>query len=170
MKEFIQGMYQKTHFTKRLIAVILSVIVMGFALSWLVLVDLGTDPCTSMNLAISHKLGMSIGNWQALFNSFLFLRDPVVQGKYRIWNPCQYVFGGIFTRFLFLAVGKGASGGSVFFHGSADRCFISCIIAVCIIRSRLHGCGAWNCTIRCDPVFSIEKIAKCTIPCHPYGI
>lgn len=73
MKEFIQGMYQKTHFTKRLIAVILSVIVMGFALSWLVLVDLGTDPCTSMNLAISHKLGMSIGNWQALFNSFLFI-------------------------------------------------------------------------------------------------
>ncbi len=73
MKEFIQGMYQKTHFTKRLIAVILSVIVMGFALSWLVLVDLGTDPCTSMNLANSHKLGMSIGNWQALFNSFLFI-------------------------------------------------------------------------------------------------
>lgn len=73
MKEFIQGMYQKTHFTKRLIAVILSVIVMGFALSWLVLVDLGTDPCTSMNLAIAHKLGMSIGNWQALFNSFLFI-------------------------------------------------------------------------------------------------
>ena len=73
MKEFIQGMYQKTHFAKRLIAVILSVIVMGFALSWLVLVDLGTDPCTSMNLAISHKLGMSIGNWQALFNSFLFI-------------------------------------------------------------------------------------------------
>ena len=73
MKEFIQGMYQKTHFTKRLIAVILAVIVMGFALSWLVLVDLGTDPCTSMNLAISHKLGMSIGNWQALFNSFLFI-------------------------------------------------------------------------------------------------
>ena len=73
MKEFIQRMYQKTHFTKRLIAVILSVIVMGFALSWLVLVDLGTDPCTSMNLAISHKLGMSIGNWQALFNSFLFI-------------------------------------------------------------------------------------------------
>ena len=73
MKEFIQGMYKKTHFTKRLIAVILSVIVMGFALSWLVLVDLGTDPCTSMNLAISHKLGMSIGNWQALFNSFLFI-------------------------------------------------------------------------------------------------
>ena len=55
MKKFIQGMYQKKNFGVRLTAVILSVIVMGFALSLLVLVDLGTDPCTSMNLAISEK-------------------------------------------------------------------------------------------------------------------
>ena len=52
MKNFIQGMYQKKHFARRLISVILAVIVMGFALSWLVLVNFGTDPCTSMNLAI----------------------------------------------------------------------------------------------------------------------
>ena len=73
MKEFIQGMYQKKNFGGRLVAVILAVITMGFSLSWLVLVDMGTDPCTSMNLAISAKLGMSIGNWQALFNSVLFV-------------------------------------------------------------------------------------------------
>ena len=42
MKKFIQGMYQKKNFGVRLTAVILSVIVMGFALSLLVLVDLGT--------------------------------------------------------------------------------------------------------------------------------
>ena len=65
MKNFIQGMYQKKHFARRLISVILAVIVMGFALSWLVLVNFGTDPCTSMNLAISGRLGMSLGNWQA---------------------------------------------------------------------------------------------------------
>ncbi len=73
MKEFIQEMYQKKNFWGRLVAVILAVITMGFSLSWLVLVDMGTDPCTSMNLAISAKLGMSIGNWQALFNSVLFV-------------------------------------------------------------------------------------------------
>ena len=73
MKEFIQGVYQKKNFWGRLVAVILAVIAMGFSLSWLVLVDMGTDPCTSMNLAISAKLGMSIGNWQALFNSVLFV-------------------------------------------------------------------------------------------------
>ena len=73
MKKFIQGMYQKKNFGVRLTAVILSVIVMGFALSLLVLVDLGTDPCTSMNLAISEKIGMGIGNWQALLNTIIFV-------------------------------------------------------------------------------------------------
>jgi uncharacterized membrane protein YczE len=46
---------------------------MGFALSFLVLVNMGTDPCTSMNLAISAKIGWSLGNWQAFFNIILFL-------------------------------------------------------------------------------------------------
>lgn len=73
MKEFICNMYRKENFTKRLITVILAVIVMGFCLSWLVLVDMGTDPCTSFNLAVAAKLGMSLGNWQALLNIFLFL-------------------------------------------------------------------------------------------------
>jgi uncharacterized membrane protein YczE len=73
MKEFIQGMYHKKNFTARLLTVIIAVIVMGFSLSWLVLVDMGTDPCTSMNLAISAKIGISLGNWQALLNCILFL-------------------------------------------------------------------------------------------------
>lgn len=73
MKDFIKGMYEKPNFGRRLLIVILAVIMIGFSLSWLVLVDLGTDPCTSMNLAISGKLGMSMGNWQALFNTVLFV-------------------------------------------------------------------------------------------------
>lgn len=73
MKSFIQSLYKKEHFIKRLVLVILAVITMGFALSWLVLVDMGTDPCTLMNLTISGKLHMSLGNWQALLNSILFI-------------------------------------------------------------------------------------------------
>jgi uncharacterized membrane protein YczE len=56
-----------------MVIVVLAVIAMGFSLSWLVLVDMGTDPCTSMNLAISARLGMSLGNWQALLNCILFI-------------------------------------------------------------------------------------------------
>lgn len=73
MKSFFQSMYQKEHFLKRLIAVVLAVITMGFSLSFLVLVNMGTDPCTSMNLAISAKIGWSLGNWQAFLNVILFL-------------------------------------------------------------------------------------------------
>lgn len=58
---------------KRLVLVILSVIVMGFCLSFLNLSSFGTDPCTCMNLGISSKLGISLGNWQAALNCILFL-------------------------------------------------------------------------------------------------
>lgn len=93
MKNFIQGMYQKKHFARRLISVILAVIVMGFALSWLVLVNFGTDPCTSMNLAISGRLGMSLGNWQALLNCLLFI--IVI-----LWGREYIGFGTLANMFL----------------------------------------------------------------------
>ncbi len=66
---------------------------MGFALSWLVLVDMGTDPCTLMNLTISSRLGISLGNWQALFNSILFI---IV-----IWKGREHIgFGTLANMFL----------------------------------------------------------------------
>lgn len=50
-----------------------AVIMMGFCLSFLDLTALGTDPCTTCNLGISQKLGLSLGNWQAFFNCVLFI-------------------------------------------------------------------------------------------------
>lgn len=93
MKEFIKGMYQKKNFAKRLMIVILAVIMMGFSLSWLVLVDMGTDPCTSLNLAVSSKLGTTLGNWQALFNCILFVF--VI-----IWGREYIGFGTLANMFL----------------------------------------------------------------------
>lgn len=93
MNEFIKGMYQKTNFAKRLVAVLLAVVTMGFALSWLVLVNLGTDPCTSMNLAVSRRLDMTLGNWQALLNCILFI-VVIIYGKEKIG------FGTLANMFL----------------------------------------------------------------------
>ncbi len=81
MKEIIKGFYQKKHFWTRLIAVVLAVVVMGFALSWLLLVDLGTDPCTLMNNSIAAKIGMSLGNWQALLNVVLLVIVVIFGGR-----------------------------------------------------------------------------------------
>lgn len=76
-----RGFFDKEHFWKRLVIVVVAVIMMGFALSFLILVNMGTDPCTMMNRAISAKLGMSFGNWQALLNTILLAAVVVFGGR-----------------------------------------------------------------------------------------
>ncbi len=71
MKTLFEECIRKT-FCKKTHLGNFAVIVMGFALSWLVLVNFGTDPCTSMNLAISQTRNES-RNWQALLNCLLFI-------------------------------------------------------------------------------------------------
>lgn len=52
---------------------IIAVIVMGMCVSLLVMCDMGADPCSAMNYGISHKLGMSFGNYQLLSNIVLLI-------------------------------------------------------------------------------------------------
>lgn len=68
LRQLKKGFFEKDHFLKRLITVLCAVIMMGFSLTWLRKVDLGTDPCTQMNLAISAHLPVSFGTWQAFIN------------------------------------------------------------------------------------------------------
>lgn len=65
--------YKKEHLAKRIITVLIAVICMGLGLSFLVPCTLGTDPYTFMNLTIANKIGWSLGNWQALFNTAVFI-------------------------------------------------------------------------------------------------
>ena len=81
MREIWNGFFHKKHFWPRLVTVVIAVIIMGFALSLLLLVDLGTDPCTLMNNAISAKIGMSLGNWQALLNTILLILVIIFGGR-----------------------------------------------------------------------------------------
>lgn len=93
MQQFIKQLYHKKNFIPRLILVNVAVIVMGFCLSLLLLVDLGTDPCTCLNRVIASLLHMSIGNWQALLNCILFVF--VI-----LWGPENIGFGTIANMFL----------------------------------------------------------------------
>lgn len=68
--------YEYTHqqaFAKKFMLMLIGVLCMGFFLSFLIEVDLGTDPCTFMNVAISRKFGILFGTWQLLLNAVLFL-------------------------------------------------------------------------------------------------
>ncbi len=58
---------------KRILLVILAVIGMGFSLSFLIRTNLGGDPYTCMNLAISDLIGISFGHWQAFLNVVLLI-------------------------------------------------------------------------------------------------
>ncbi len=52
---------------------LVSVIMMGFGVSLLVLTRMGTDPCSAMNYGIARTIGISFGNYQLLFNVILLL-------------------------------------------------------------------------------------------------
>lgn len=61
------------NFKKRLIVMNIGVFLMGFFLSFLIKVDLGTDPCTFMNWTVSERLGILFGTWQLILNAVLFI-------------------------------------------------------------------------------------------------
>ena len=72
LQKWFKDYLTQKDFKKRLIIMNIGVFFMGFFLSFLIKVNLGTDPCTFMNLTISRFLGISFGNWQLLLNSVLF--------------------------------------------------------------------------------------------------
>lgn len=58
---------------KSFFIMLISVTLMGFSVSLLVLTDMGTDPCSAMNYGISGILGMSFGSFQLLLNALLLI-------------------------------------------------------------------------------------------------
>lgn len=81
LKEIRAGFFEKKHFWPRLVITVMAVIIMGFCLSWLLLVDLGTDPCTVMNNSIAKTIGWSLGNWQATLNIILLIIVVIFGGR-----------------------------------------------------------------------------------------
>lgn len=71
--QFITRFTKDPQFKKKFAIMCLGVFFMGFFLSFLIEVSLGTDPCTFMNLTISGRLHMLFGTWQVLLNSVLFV-------------------------------------------------------------------------------------------------
>ncbi len=93
MKEFFRNFYNHPKMLRRLILCFISVCIMRLRVSWLDRLAWGTDPCSTTTLAISAKLGMSLGTFQALFNLILFI---IV-----FWRDKKQIgFGTIFNMFL----------------------------------------------------------------------
>lgn len=63
-----QTIQAKDQFIKKVLLVLLSTILMGFALSFLNRTSFGTDPFSALNLGIAQKLHILFGTWQLIIN------------------------------------------------------------------------------------------------------
>lgn len=53
--------------------VVFSNFMMGVCLSLMVIANMGTDPCSFMNMGVAPKLHLSFGNWQLLMNVIMIV-------------------------------------------------------------------------------------------------
>lgn len=67
------GKYAGQRLPRRIVAMLVSVIFMGFGVSLFVLGSMGSDPFSTLNLGISSRLGVSFGVWQAIFNVLMLI-------------------------------------------------------------------------------------------------
>lgn len=58
---------------KRITMCFAAVFGQGFFLSFLILCNLGTDPCTFANRSVAAKIGLSFGNWQLIMNIIMLV-------------------------------------------------------------------------------------------------
>lgn len=72
LKQAVTNHFRQKYFISKCMAVILAVCMMGAALSFLFRINFGADPFSNMNRGISSGLNMTFGNWQLIFNLFLF--------------------------------------------------------------------------------------------------
>lgn len=65
---YIKDMFFQHNMIKRTVLSVLSVLVMGFAISLFSLSGFGVDPYTSMNMSLSGALGVGFGTFQLIMN------------------------------------------------------------------------------------------------------
>lgn len=114
MKELLKQInpteiYKSEHGVRRICMMLFSVLLMGFGVSVFSLSDLGVDPFTAMNMAISAKIGLSFGFYQMLVNGvllcFVLLCSKKLVNLGTVFNMigvgyvCEF-FTGLYARFV----------------------------------------------------------------------
>lgn len=106
MSDIIKSMNLKTiakseKGLKRFFMMLVSIVLMGFGVSLFSYSDMGVDPFTSMNMAISSKLGMGFGFYQMCVNCVILLAI-VFLGKHlvSIGTVVNMIFVGYVCEFF----------------------------------------------------------------------
>ena len=149
MKTLFEECIRKT-FCKKTHLGNFAVIVMGFALSWLVLVNFGTDPCTSMNLVISQTRNES-RNWQALLNCLLFIIVILWGGVYGFGT-----LANMFSSVIRLTFSRGY--GQKYYR---TGCFDSMAVRLGVLFPALAV------FVAAAGVYMVTELGNRTVRCHP---
>lgn len=73
--------YAGQHMARRVLGMLAAVFTMGFTLSLLIRVDLGTDPCSCFTMGVSRTTGISFGTCQLAYNAVLAIAVLVVNRR-----------------------------------------------------------------------------------------
>lgn len=69
--------FQRPHMKRRLLALAVSLTLMGVCIAVFKTVGFGTDPCSTFTLGVSARTGVTFGTCQLVFNLLLFI--PVIR-------------------------------------------------------------------------------------------
>lgn len=67
------GKYAGQKLPRRIIAMIIAVLFMGFGVALFTACEMGSDPYSTMNLGVASKVGLSFGTYQILVNLVLLI-------------------------------------------------------------------------------------------------
>lgn len=91
----------KSDFSKRTIKMLISVILMGVAVKFLLLTNWGADPWTTINSALSSRTGVSFGTCELITNIMLlvivFWKDKSLLGLGTVCNMILVGYSADFT-------------------------------------------------------------------------
>ena len=67
-----ESLFRKPRMGRRLAVMLASVVMMGVCVAVFDQLGFGTDPCSTLNLAVSRRIGLDFGTYQLLWNLALF--------------------------------------------------------------------------------------------------
>ena len=164
LNEMLKGIKSATK--QQIIVCFIGVFGMGFFLSFLLMLTLGTDPCSFMNDAISRRIGWSFGNWQLLLNTTLLILviafRPGLIGFGTFFNM---VLIGYYADFFCWVWGNVLP--AVWFTDAPARYILFAITLACFIVS---AAVYMNCGIGLSPYDAIAKMLSEKLKMIPFFI
>lgn len=163
--------YITKDFLKRVILMFISVVIMGICVFFLNRTNLGPDPCSAVNYAVSNRIGMSFGTYQLIVNIILFLftvvQDRTLFGLGTIGNMVVVGYSADFTGWI---VGKAGLLPETMTLTVAQSVMIMIpTLAVFLVAAALYmNCGLGTSPYDALPLLIHHKLEKATEKTIPF--